>query len=649
MSLRKVLLVKPSGRHGLSFAFDLIPTGLEYMAAAIEHSAREVTILDLEMERRPFQDVMREQLDDLDPDAVGISMSATDHCEGLVIARMAKSKGAMTILGGYHPTAMPDELLSCPEVDVVVRGEGELTLKELVVRGHARGVLGTSYKEGRDIVRNADRRPIEDLDLLPFPARHLRRHQYRARAMPGREHDVLTTSRGCFGQCTFCCEPYMSGGRQRYRSPRNVVDEILNMVSFHRGRPLSVEVTDPNFLGRPERVDQICDLLAPYELDVQFGIKARADAVAGHPALIKKMISAGFERFEMGIESPDMEDIRSVSKGMSANVHAQAVKNIKAWGGNAGGTFVIGLPGQTEEQILTFPDYAKKIGLTSAAFGIATPFPGTGFYREMERKGTIAETDWGIYDEMHSVFKHEHVPKERLEELASICMARYWTVDTFLEKERMRVIRYGSKRSLAEFIDEKVQELGFSLDMGTQLQGRALEGHVESMLAASADPSVERYTEDVQLHDLIEMTMFLRLLGHQDIQLTARRRDAGSTSWIMEAAPGGVERIRAIPGRSDLSTIDLEVDLEDLKIARGEDLDLIDKIRIVKKIMAPNRGLERRWNLTRLLTAIAFEGFGYLSSNMLSSASKTLNGAHLSREAGSKRIPSRRRSRRLSY
>ncbi len=110
MSFKKVLLVKPSGRHGLSYAFDLIPAGLEYLAAMIEDVVEEVTIVDLEMEHRPFDEVFNELLIALRPDLVGISMSATDHSEGLEIARLAKSKGAVTLLGGYHPTAIP---MSC--------------------------------------------------------------------------------------------------------------------------------------------------------------------------------------------------------------------------------------------------------------------------------------------------------------------------------------------------------------------------------------------------------------------------------------------------------------------------------------------------------------------------------------------------------
>ncbi len=613
MSFERILLVKPSGRHGLSYAFDLIPTALEYIAATVEDAVESVTILDLEMEPRPSEEVIKESLATLDPDLVGITMSATEHSEGLEIARLAKGHGAMTVLGGYHPTAIPDELLSQPQVDLVVRGEGEITMRELVEKGGPEGIRGVSYKEDGHSVHNPDREFIKDLDSLPFPARHLRRYAYGTRMLRGREYDVLTTSRGCHGRCTFCCEPTMSKGHQRFRSPENVMEEILEMDSFHGHKPLCVDITDPHFLGKPALAEQLCDLLAPHELDIRFGVKVRADTVAKHPEVVRKMIAVGIEGFEMGIESPHMEDLRSTSKGLSADVHIHAVNNIKRWGGNAGGTFVIGLPDQTEEQILSFPAYAKKIGLTSAAYGIATPFPGTRFYEDLNAQGLIFETDWNRFDEMHSIFKSKHIPSARLEELASICMARFWTVDTFLEKERMRIIRHGSKRSLARFIAERFHELSFSVDMGGQLQDKNLGRHVQAVIEESADPGVERYTREVGVHNLIDMGTFLRVLGDQTVQLTLMNDGKPISSWIIKTDRNGVEYIQVIPGKSDLNTINLDVDLDYFDFDGDRDLNALDSVRILGKMLASNRGIRKQANLMRLLMAGGVElAAGYL-------------------------------------
>jgi radical SAM superfamily enzyme YgiQ (UPF0313 family) len=603
MSFQRVLLIKPSGRHGLSYAFDIIPTALEYIAATVEDTVDNVAILDLEMEQRPLEESVKEFLLALKPDLVGITMSATEHSEGLEIARLAKAQGAMTVLGGYHPTAIPEELLSHSQVDVVVRGEGEITMRELVEKGGPEGVRGISYGKDEHMIHNPDRELIQNLDSLPFPARHLRKYVYRTRLLRDREYDVLTTSRGCFGKCTFCCEPTMSKGHQRFRSPENVMEEILEMDSFHDHKPLCIDITDPHFLGSPWRVERMCDLLAQHDLDIRFGIKVRADSVAKHPDIVRKMIAVGLEGFEMGIESPNMEDIESVSKGLNTDVHIQAVNNIKRWGGNAGGTFVIGLPDQTEDQILEFPAYAKRIGLTSTAFGIATPFPGTRFYDDLNARGLIFETDWNRYDEMHSIFKSTHISSERIEELASICMAKFWTVDMFLEKERMHLIRHSSKRSLAKFIDSKMQELNILLDMGSQIQNKNMGKHVLSVIKASADPEVERYTREIGVHNIIDMALPLKLLGNQTMQLTVRNGGVAITSWILKTTREEVEYIQVIPGKTDLNTINLEIDLDDFEFEEGNDIDIIDGIQILGKMLASNRGIRKQPNMIRLWMA----------------------------------------------
>jgi len=611
MSFKKILLIKPSGRHGLSFAFDIIPTGLEYIAAYIEDVVDEVDIIDLEMESKPIQRTVEKYLDLLKPDIVGVSMSATEHSEGLEIAQLAKKQDIATVLGGYHPTAIPDELLSHSQVDMVVRGEGELTMRELITKGDAKGVNGVSYKDGKEIIHNPDREFIEDLDSLPFPARHLRRYTYRMTLMQDREHDVLTTSRGCWGRCSFCCEPSMSKNHQRFRSPGNVMDEILEIVSFHDGKPISIDVTDPHFMGNPKLVEQLCDLLAQHKLDIRFGVKVRPDSVAKHPEIIRKMVTVGIEGFEMGIESPNMKDIKSTCKGLKTDVHVEAVNNIKRWGGNAGGTFVIGLPDQTEDEISQFPLYAKKIGLTSSAYGIATPYPGTKFYEELEAKGLIFETDWNRFDEMHSVFKAKYLSGERIEELASICMARFWTIDTFIEKERTRMIKHPNKQPLMKFINDRIHDLEFSVNAGSQLQKENLSKHVKEFLAASSDPTIKRYTEAVGMHNVIEMSRFLNLLGNQTIQFTVRNDGAPPISWIFKTTKNTVKYIQVIRGKLDESTINFDVNLRDFQIDGEQRSSKIDNIQIVVKLLASNKGLRRQPNMMRLLIAGGIEFIKY--------------------------------------
>ena len=210
-------MIKPGGRRGLGFALDVIPIGIEYIAAVIENDVDDINIIDMELEQQPLEFF----IDSFRPDLVGITMAATDYNEGLRLAKIAKEKGCTTVLGGYHPTFTPDDILSNSWVDLVIRGEGEFTMKNLVQMSTPKDVLGLSYKQDGKIVHNAERPLIQDLDALPFPARHLRRHKYTEFVKIDKkwERDMISMSRGCWGRCSFCCEPSMSGGLQRFRSP----------------------------------------------------------------------------------------------------------------------------------------------------------------------------------------------------------------------------------------------------------------------------------------------------------------------------------------------------------------------------------------------------------------------------------------------
>lgn len=601
MPFKKILLVKPPGRKGLGFASDVIPIGLEYIAASVEDIVDEVNIIDLDLEQSSFHYF----LDVLNPDLVAITMSATDHYEGLRIAKIAKEKGCTTVLGGYHPTAIPDELLSHPQVDLIVRGEGEYTMKELVQEDSFGDIPGLSYKKDGKIIHNRDRPLIQDLDALPFPARHLRRHEYKDHIMfeKGREREVITMSRGCWGRCSFCCEPMMCRGHQRFRSPENVIEELMGTVSFHKGRPLSIFVTDPNFMGFPQWVDHFCDLLHKYTLDITFSVLVRADSVVRNPDIIRKMCENGILSYEMGIESPKAEDLKNIRKKITQEMQEKAVKILADNGAWVGGTFVIGLPNQTEEEIKGFPTYAKEIGLTGAAFGIATPFPGTDFYRDLEQEGLIVERDWTKYDEMHSVFELKNVSRERLEELATYCHARFWTLDTFIRQVSIS-LKPEEKVSLEDFIASILNALRFGWNTTADLQTKNILTHRRIAAEAGADSSVEDYTREIGVHNVIEFPpLLLKVLGDQRIQFTITSEGVPITSYIIKTTAGTVEYVRAVSGRLEDATINLDVDLNALDLSKGT----TSNWEFLKNCIRATITLRGRYEIrhrTRLLAAI---------------------------------------------
>ncbi len=605
---KRILLVKPAGRKGLSFAFDLIPLGLEYIAAYIQEVVDEVHIVDMELDRRTF----KECLDFYQPDLVGISLSATEHNQTLKLAKLAKQNGAVTVVGGYHPTSVPDLMLSHSQIDVVVRGEGEQTLRELVEHGSPENVLGCSYRENGKVIHTENRPRISDLDSIPFPARQLRQYPYKS-ADRTTDCDVLMMSRGCHGLCSFCCEPSMSDGCSRCRSPENVMQEILEMAKFHANKPVSVMFADPNFIGNARQVERLCDMLMEHDLNIEFGALVRADMMANNPRIVKKMCQVGIAKFEMGIESPNAKDLASTKKGVATKFHKQAVKNIRENGGRAGGTFVIGLPDQTEEEIKTFPVYAKEIGLTAAAFGIATPFPGTEFYTELDKQGLIFEANWDNFDEMHSVFKTNHLTKRRIEELATYCMAKFWNIDTFIDHEMVVQKRTLKKKPVVDFVQERTLNLGFMANNGNELQKGNFNQHIKTFLEAYVDPRVETYTRIVGVHEALEISKFLHILGSQKIQCTLNLDDT-TVSFLFETTSKSVEYIRISYGRVHDSTVNLDVDLNWLAKPSVSNL-----AKTPAYLFKNNLTVKKLWNTFRLFVAVGAE---VLAANLPSTATK---------------------------
>jgi radical SAM superfamily enzyme YgiQ (UPF0313 family) len=362
------------------------------------------------------------------------------------------------------------------------------------------------------------------------------------------------------------------------------------------------------FMGNPSRVGRICDLLQEHDLNMKFNALVRTDNMARNPEIVKKMCEAGIDHFEMGIESPNYKDLESTKKGITNRIQQQAVQNIREYGGCAGGTFVIGLPDQTEEEIRRFPIYAKEIGLTSAAFGIVTPFPGTEFYDEVYKKGLIFETNWDNFDEMHSVYETEHLSRDKIEELATYCMAKFWNIDTFIDREIVFQRRTKKKTHLMDFILERAIELRFMGDAGMSLKKDTFGHYMKKFIEAYSDPCVEDYTRKVGVHNVLEMSNFLRILGPQTIQCSLDMED-DTTSFIVKTTKNTVEYIRVVHGREEHSTINFNINLKIMS-----ELNQKSKTKMVQKSITRilhEGGVKRLWNTMRLFLAIGTEAIAW--------------------------------------
>ncbi|MHA1648642.1 MAG: B12-binding domain-containing radical SAM protein [Candidatus Helarchaeota archaeon] len=568
----RVLLVKPKGAAGLGIIVGaLIPLGMEYIASAIEDIA-EVRCIDHDIDHFSYS-YFRAFLKKFKPDVVGFSMSATEHRDGLILAKIAKQCGVKaTIMGGFHPTAVPDILLSYPQVDLVVRGEGEFTMRELIQEGTItpEGILGVSYKDGKKIIHNPERPLVENLDILPFPARHLRwkPHLYRFSYAPEKRADQISFSRGCYGTCTFCCEPRMSKSHIRFRSPENIISELEEIVRFHRFRLLHMLVADPDIMGNPKHLDKILDALLEFQESLRFKISFNAMVtcrrVAKYPEIMAKMCQAGINKFCMGIESPRSDDLKRTKKAtLTTELQRKAIQIIRENKGVAGGTYVIGLPWHTREEIKQFPDYGKAIGQMYAAFGIATPFPDTDFYDELNEKGLIYEKDWNKFDEMHGVYYIEGIKKGEMECLNAYCLGRFYTPDTIFDQLFVESQRIGKKIHLMDFISSRINGLFYMTHGGLGLRKHEFNRDGYFFFKGFGEaPNVRKRTQEMQIHSFIEMNRFLHLLGSQTIQLSIILNHRPLMSALIKTNRHALEWIDTMRGSINNATININIPYE---------------------------------------------------------------------------------------
>ena len=419
----KVILVNPPALHIETLSvigMKVPPLGLASLASILEQSGHEVKIIDAPaMEFSILQ--IKEILNKEQPEMIGVTATTPTVYDALEIAESAKEvcPDSFTVLGGPHPSFLPIETLrECPALDAVCIGEGEETVIELAEAVEGRrelsDVRGIAYrsKEGR-VIRNPIRPLIKDLDSLPFPAWHL---------LPVDKYTVLgkksvichiMSSRGCPFQCIFCSSSLLFGKRYRARSAKSVVDEMEYLVSEYN--PESIEFSDDEFTLNRKRVEEICDEIKRRGIDVPWACSSRVDTINKH--LLQKMRRAGCFLIYYGIESASQRILNFIKKGIRIEQIKRAVKWTREVGIKVLGSFIIGFPDETKEEIEKTINFPKRLRLDFAQFSIATPYPGTELYEIAKREGLLLTTDWSEYTAARPVMKTKNVSVEDLSKL----------------------------------------------------------------------------------------------------------------------------------------------------------------------------------------------------------------------------------------
>ncbi len=584
-----------------------VPLRLEYLAAYVRKHVEQVEVLDLTRDSRP----LRHYLKKLKPDLVGIGANYISvHKNALELAGEAKRFGAHVVVGGYQVTALAEVFAAHPDIDYVVRGEGEETLLEIIQKRPRNEIKGLSYSDDGEVINNEDRLLIEDLDSIPFPERDRRKSAYNSPFMDlesdvSTAYDMIITSRGCWGRCKFCTEPLMSRGTQRYRRPEKVIEELEEIIRLHKGKKrLRVSISDPNFGGNPKVAEELCDHLIAFQAkckaDVHFFISVRTSTIANNKELARKMVRAGMDYVFVGMESPRKEDLKALSKGReSKEKQEMAVKYLKDNGAAVMSNFLLGLPGQTENDILGLVDYAKELELTDCYFSIMTPLPGSRLYDEAIKNDQLLEKDFTKYRLWDMVIKHDKLTRGKVRELCVRCNAK-WYNDLLLKQEHQRWVMSGEKKKLYVFADKFKVLLGFFAFtfVGSDADDEISDLDTSMLVKDMPNTELRRFTEDNAVHEILEMDRFLRILGDQKIQVSLKLNSEDSVSWVMKTSNAGVEYLDAINGTTENPSIAVNISM-----SSGS----LDPKKIIRRILKDNNDMRSRINLMRLAAAVCSE------------------------------------------
>jgi hypothetical protein len=358
----------------------------------------------------------------------------------------------------------------------------------------------------------------------------------------------------------------MSHSTQRYRAPEKIFEEIKEVYKYHDEEPLFILLGDPHFSGKPKHIEPLCDLLIEADMDISFCAMVRADMIAKNPPVVEKMVKAAIVAYCMGMETPDEGGLKNTKKGISNKVQAKAVQLLRKNHAIAGGTFVMGLPGQTEEEMKTFPEYARHLGMTNAAFAIATPQAGTEFYDELDSAGLIDLKDWSLHDQMHSVFKHDQVSRHRLEQLLAYSLGRFYAPDVFVDDMIDSQFRDdgGRKITLSGLSRYMRDRLDFILTAGPVYRPDDGQEFGEIFLKAQANPYTRLRTEKIGLHNMMELEAFLRVFGNQKVQVAVSAGNGPFVYYVMKTTKNTVEYIDVCDKPHRNPSLSINIDLNDL-------------------------------------------------------------------------------------
>jgi radical SAM superfamily enzyme YgiQ (UPF0313 family) len=409
------------------------PIGLALITAILEKAGYPVTLLDANaLGLKPADIPARVH----GADIVGLTAMTPTISTAIEIARYLKQAkpGLDIIMGGAHATMLPEEtMVSAPDVDVIVKGEGDETIIDLIkaIEGKTPldSVAGIYYRKEGKIVHTADRPAVTDVDSLPFPDykslpwKLYRPHPPHGMSMP---FGAVVTSRGCPYHCAYCSKPVF-GTRCRAQSPERVVEELAYLQKKFGVK--EVAFYDDSFTLDKKRIHGISELIISRKMKLAWTCETRVNLV--DKELLRHMKQAGCYAIAYGLETAAPEILATLQKGTTIEQAKAAARDTRAAGIQIIGYFMIGSPGETPETIQQTIDFAKRLKVDFAQFSVTTPFPGTELY-EIYMRNRKEPVSWdsfvyaGTDNPTTPVFESDKLTRDDLKAWLSRAYRRFY-------------------------------------------------------------------------------------------------------------------------------------------------------------------------------------------------------------------------------
>lgn len=375
----------------------------------------------------PIWAEVKNTIRNFNPDIVGISIWTTFVASAFHIAKICKEikPSCAVIMGGPHATIKAEEILKLSlYTDYVIRGDGEITASQLVQhikddKINLSAIAGLSYKEDGAIKHNPSRENTRDFDKFPFPDRTLLMNENK---YTSEDMGLIMTSRGCPYGCTYC-------STDTRRVSNRSIDHVLKEIRLVKERYGTTQFSfkDDSFTVNKARVEELCDKLIKEKINISWECITRVDLVTEY--LLKKMKQAGCNCIRIGIESGSERILEAMNKGIILDQVRNASKLFKKVGIHWTGYFMIGVPGETVEDVHKTLDFMYEVKPDFASLEVYEPFPGTPMFTEGIKRGLVKEEM--TLDEFFSTFPNHYYKINPKRQVDTIDEERF----IFLEKE----------------------------------------------------------------------------------------------------------------------------------------------------------------------------------------------------------------------